>query len=119
MAKRSHEPIFWSLFGAGGVLTALALPGVVIITGLAWPLGLMPADALGYERAAGLAGSLLGGAFLFALISLSLWHAAHRIFHSLHDFGVQRGLGVWKAVCYGAALAGTVWTALVVLTLLF
>ena len=118
MAKRSHEPIFWSLFGAGGVVAALALPGLVLVTGLLWPLGLMPADALSHDRIAGMAGSLLGAAVLFAVIALSLWHAAHRIFHSLHDFGVTRGLGVWRVVCYGAAFAGSVWTAMVLLRLM-
>jgi len=111
MSKRSHEPIFWSLFGAGGVVAALVLPALVLITGLAWPLGLMSDGALGYERMSSVAGSLLGGLVLFGVIALTFWHAAHRIFHSLHDFGVHRGLGVWKMVCYGAAFVGTLWTA--------
>ena len=113
MPRRSHEPIFWSLFGAGGMVAALLLPALVLITGIAWPLGLMSDGALAYARLRGFAGSLLGGLMLFVVLSLTLWHAAHRIFHSLHDFGVQRGLGVWKVVCYGAALAGTLWAAVV------
>lgn len=119
MPKRSHEPVFWSLFGAGGVVSALVLPALVLITGIAWPLGLMSDGALGYARISTFAGSLLGGLALFFVISLTFWHAAHRIFHSLHDFGVQRGLGVWKVVCYGAALLGTVWVAVVLATLRF
>jgi fumarate reductase subunit D len=119
MSKRSNEPIFWSLFGAGGVVAALVLPVLVFITGFVWPLGLMPADALSHERISGFAGSLLGAPILFAVISLSFWHAAHRIFHSLHDFGVHRGLGLWKIVCYGAAFAATLWTGFVLFTLMF
>lgn len=119
MAKRSNEPIFWALFGAGGMAAALALPAFIVITGLAWPLGLMPAESLGYDRMRAVAGSLLGAPVLFAVISLTLWHTAHRIFHSLHDFGVHRGLGVWKILCYGAALLGTVWTGAVLASLLF
>ena len=115
--KRSNEPIFWALFGAGGMVAALALPGLVVVTGLAWPLGLMPDEALSHERIAGFAGSLLGGLALFVVISLTLWHAAHRIFHSLHDFGVHRGLGVWKVVCYGAAALGTLRAALALLAI--
>ncbi len=113
MPKRSHEPIFWSLFGAGGMVAALALPALVLITGIAWPLGLTSEGAMSHARMSGFAGSFIGGLVLFVLISLTLWHAAHRIFHSLHDFGVQRGLGVWKVVCYGAALGGTLWAAVV------
>jgi fumarate reductase subunit D len=117
--KRSHEPIFWSLFGAGGVVAALVLPALVLITGLGWPLGLMPESALSHARLSGVAGSAVGALALFGVIALTLWHAAHRIFHSLHDFGVHRGLGVWKVVCYGSAFAATLWTAKVLATLLF
>lgn len=119
MPKRSHEPIFWSLFGAGGVISALVLPALVLITGMAWPLGLMSDDALSYARMSSFAGSLIGGFALVVVISLTFWHAAHRIAHSLHDFGVHRGLGVWRVVCYGTALIGTFWTATMVLGLLF
>jgi fumarate reductase subunit D len=119
MAKRSHEPIFWSLFGAGGVIAALVLPVLVAITGILWPLGLMPAEALSYERMRGFAESLFGPPVLFAVISFTLWHAAHRIFHSLHDLGVHRGLGVWKLVCYGAAFLGTAWVSVTLATLQF
>lgn len=110
--KRSDEPIFWSLFGAGGVVAALALPGLVLVTGIAGPFGLLSRGALGYERVSGFAGSLLGSLMLLAVISLTLWHAAHRIFHSLHDFGVTGNRETWKRVCYGTAMAGTVWAAL-------
>ncbi len=119
MPKRSHEPIFWSLFGAGGVVSAMVLPVLVLITGTLWPLGLMPEDALGYARMESFAGSLIGALALLVVISLTFWHAAHRIAHSAHDLGMHRGLGVWKAVCYGAALLGTLWTAAVLTTLLF
>ncbi len=119
MPKRSNEPIFWSLFGAGGVVSAMVIPALVVITGLAWPLGLMSEGALDYPRMSQLAGGFIGGLALFVVISLTLWHAAHRIFHSLHDFGVHRGLGVWKVVCYGAAFLGTVWTFVLVVRLWF
>lgn len=119
MPKRSHEPVFWALFGAGGMVVALVIPAMVIVTGFAWPLGLMSDGALSHARMTGFAGSLPGALALFAVISLTLWHAAHRIFHSLHDFGVTRGLGAWKVTCYGAALLGTLWTLAVLGTLLF
>jgi fumarate reductase subunit D len=48
-----------------------------------------------------------GKAFVFAVISLFLWHGAHRIFHSLHDLGVHAKTGSAIA-CYGVALMGTV-----------
>jgi len=108
--KRSNAPIFWLLFGAGGMLSALIGAALVFSTGLAAPLGfLLPADAFSYSRVLGFAQSWLGRASLFVVIALFLWHAAHRIFHTLHDLGIHAGL-VAKLLCYGSAMAGTVAT---------
>lgn len=117
MSKRSHEPIFWSLFGAGGVLTAMLLPAIVFVTGLAVPLGLLTPDAIGYERAAAFAGGWAGKLFLLAVISLTLWHAVHRIYHSLHDLGIHAGLPLFKLLAYGSAFAGTVVTAVFLISI--
>ena len=106
--KRSNEPIFWSLFGAGGVIASLILPVLIFITGVAVPLGIMPAEALSYERMTAFVGGWFGKLFVFVVISLTFWHAFHRIYHSLHDFGVNAGLGVFKALAYGIAMIGTV-----------
>lgn len=106
--KRSHAPIFWSLFGAGGALAALVGPVLVLITGIVTPVGIwMPQSVLSYDRALNFAHHWAGKAFLLAVISLFLWHAAHRIFHSLHDVGVHAGTGC-KLLCYGGALVGTI-----------
>ncbi|MFK7088527.1 fumarate reductase subunit FrdD [Chromobacterium violaceum] len=104
--KRSHAPIFWGLFGAGGMLAALFGPMLVAITGFAAPLGWLPAKAASYHGALALAQSLTGKLVLWGLISLLLWHAAHRIYHSLHDVGVHGG-PLAKALTYGVAAAGT------------
>jgi fumarate reductase subunit D len=105
--KRSNQPFFWMLFGAGGMLSASIGAMLVFITGVAAPLGLgVPRDLMGYANAIAFARGLPGKAFLFAVVSLFLWHAAHRIFHSLHDVGVRSGPVAWLA-CYGVALLGT------------
>ena len=104
--KRSSAPIYWSLFGAGGMLSALVGPGLVLVT-LAVPIGLvLPSGTLDYARVLHFAQNPLGKAFLFACASLFLWHAAHRLYHTLHDFGVRTGPGSWL-LCYGVAFAGT------------
>ena len=106
--KRSHEPIFWSLFGAGGMLAALIGPALVFITGIAVPLGLLlPADTLSYRHVLAFSQHWAGKCFLFAVIALFMWHAAHRLAILLHDFGVH-AVAVVKVVCYGLALIGTV-----------
>lgn len=107
MSKRSNEPIVWTLFGAGGVVVAHTMPVLIFITGIAVPLGMVSADVLAYERIAGLADGWFGKLFLLVIISLPLWQSAHRIFLSLHDFGITGGETFFRVVFYGAALWGT------------
>lgn len=105
--KRSNAPILWVLFGAGGALAALVGPILVLVTGIIAPVGIwMPQSVLAYERVLGFAQHWAGKAFLLAVVSLFLWHAAHRIFHSLHDVEIHAGAGT-KLLCYGSALFGT------------
>jgi fumarate reductase subunit D len=104
--KRSHEPVFWSLFGAGGMLAALVGPALVFITGIAVPLGLLPAELMGYERLHAFAGYWAGKLCLFAVVALFLWHAVHRIAITLHDLGVHARFAT-RAACYGFALVGS------------
>jgi fumarate reductase subunit D len=86
MMKRSKSPIFWALFGAGGMLCALLGTGLVWITGIAVPLGLsLPSDLLSYPRVIGLGRSVWGGTGLFLVVSLFAWHAAHRLLCTVHD----------------------------------
>lgn len=115
--KRSNAPVFWLLFGAGGMLSALLGTGLVFITGLAVPLGWpLPSDLLSYPRVLAFAQHWIGKAFLFAVIALFAWHAVHRIFHSLHDIGLRTG-ALAKLVCYGSALAISVVSAVALLRL--
>ena len=117
--KRSHEPIFWSLFGAGGVLSALVGPILIFITGIITPIGLwMPQQALDYARVLGFAQHWLGKLLVLAVILLFLFHAAHRIYHGLHDIGVHAGTGAMVA-SYGGALLGTLAAAALLFTIGF
>jgi fumarate reductase subunit D len=109
--KRSNKPIFWSLFGAGGTLSALAGAALVFITGIAVPLGfLLPRETMSYERMLALAQNGFGKFALVALIGLFLFHGCHRMYHCLHDFGIHVGPGL-KAAFHGFAFAGTLATA--------
>ncbi len=117
--KRSNAPIFWALFGAGGMLSALLGPMLVCITGLAVPLAwLLPPDTMSYPRMLAFAQNIIGKGFIFAIIALFLWHAAHRIYHSLHDVGIHAGTGA-KLICYGLAMLGTLLAAFALLRIGF
>ncbi len=105
---RSHEPVFWGLFGAGGMLTAFLTPVMILITGILIPLGLMNAEHFSYDKVHNFATSWYGAVIVFALVALPLWHTLHRIFHALHDIGVNRGRDWQQVICYGFAFAVSV-----------
>lgn len=115
--KRSNSPIFWVLFGGGGMLAALFGPVLVLITGLLVPLGMM-GGLMDYPHAHAIAQNWLGKAFLFAVISLFAWHAAHRLLCSVHDFGIHKTPFV-KTIFYGFALIVTLVAAVNLLALRF
>lgn len=115
--KRSNEPIFWSLFGAGGMLAALIGPALVFITGIAVPFGLIFApDTMSYSHMLAFSHHWLGKILLLAVIALFMWHAAHRIAILLHDFGIHAVAAV-KVLCYGSAFVATIITAYTLLTI--
>jgi fumarate reductase subunit D len=103
MAK-SNKPIIWGLFAAGGTVTAFLTPALVLLT-LLPVFGVMP-ELLAYDNLQAFAGHWFGKLVLFGILFLMMWHAAHRLRVTLHDFGV-RADGVVAAAVYLAAAAGT------------
>lgn len=103
MAK-SNKPVVWSLFAAGGTLAAFLAPVLALLFLLA-ALGHAP-DLLSYPALRAFAAYWSGKLFLLAVIALFLWHAAHRLRVTLHDFGLRQDPLV-AVVVYLAAAAGT------------
>ena len=117
------EPFFWSLFSAGGVIAAFFMPVLILLFGILGPLGLLSANALSRDRLLSYLVSMpmhlhlaLRG-FIMVLVLLSLFHWAHRFRFTLFDLGFKVARGAVAVVCYGSALAGSVWAAKVLLTL--
>ena len=105
MAVRQHsEPYLWLLFSAGGVLSAMVMPAMVLILGIAIPLGWVPTPT--YEHMAAVLGNPIVRLVLLGLCVLSLFHWAHRFRHTLHDALGIKG-GAMAALCYGAAVVGS------------
>ncbi len=104
----AKKAFVWGLFAAGGTLTAFVFP-VLIALFLLVALGKVP-EGLQFENIHAFATSWVGKTGLFIVISLSLWHAAHRLRVVFHDFGVRMDNLVANAV-YLVALIGTVMTA--------
>ena len=108
--SKSNKPIVWGLFAAGGTVTAFVTPVLVVLTLLA-AAGHVPA-LLTYDRLHAFAAHWIGKTVLFGIVFLSLWHAAHRLRITLHDFGVRRDALV-AVVVYLLAAAGSVASAVI------
>ena len=96
---RSNKPILWLPFAAGGLVAALIIPVLILITGVLVPLGILH---LPYEKMAAFAHNPIGKLILFGIVALPAWHAAHRLRMTAHDLGLGGGVAV-KAACYGSA----------------
>jgi succinate dehydrogenase subunit D len=96
---RSNKPILWLPFAGGGLVAALIVPVLILITGVLLPLGVVN---LSYEKMAAFAHNPFGKLVLFGAIALPAWHAAHRLRMTAHDLGLGHGAPA-KVVCYGFA----------------
>lgn len=106
---KNIEPLWWGLFSAGGVVAAFLVPIHICISGLAVPLGWVSDAGLVYRH-------WLVKIYLFVLISLPLYHWAHRFYFAVNDMGLGVPRRPLALLCYGAAVVGTIAAALVLLS---
>jgi succinate dehydrogenase subunit D len=115
MTKRHLEPIVWLLFSGGGVVASVFLPVLIVLFGLAIPLGWVQPD---YGHLHAVVTHWLTRLVLLGLLVLMLFHAAHRFRFTLYDGLQLRRLATPIAViCYGAAMVGSLAALLIVLTI--
>ncbi len=55
MIKRHPEPLLWMLFSAGGVVSAMLMPALALLFGVAFPLGWL--NPPGYDQLRSAAGT--------------------------------------------------------------
>ena len=110
MAKVFKEPFFWAMFSGGGMLAALFLPALVLLLWFALPLGWV--DAHGHAELSSKISHPLIKLALFVLITLSLFHWAHRFRYTLYD-GLQLShlSELIAAITYGFATVLTLLAA--------
>ena len=112
MAK-SHKPIVWFPFAAGGTIIAFFIPVIALLTLLA-ALGKIPPGLSYASLHALLADCLLAKLAVFGIVALSLWSSAHRLRCTCFDFGLRADTLV-ATVFYIAAIAGSIATAVFLL----
>ena len=99
-------PLLWLLFSAGGTVAAFLFPVHLFLTGVAVPLGWVEPPR--YDVLHRLVAHPVSRLYILVLVSLPLFHWAHRFRYTLYDGLQLKHLTVLIAVlCYGAALLGT------------
>ena len=117
--KRSVAPVFWLLFGAGGMLSALFGPALIILTGVMLPQGWgLPANFADFPHVLAFARHPLGKLVALAVIALFFWHGAERIFLTLKDMRAGR-LPLLRLMTYGVAALLTLVTIALLLAIGF
>ena len=107
MTTRHPEPLLWMLFSAGGVLSAMLMPILVLLFGVAFPVEWLAAPS--HERMLVVLGNPLTRLVLFGLCVLSLFHWAHRFRHTLYDgLQIKHLNEVIALLTYGSAVVGSV-----------
>jgi len=108
--KRSGEPPVWLLFGAGGTVSAIFFPVVILILGLLLPFGLIdPANLITFAY------SWIGKLIILVLTIFPMWCGLHRIHHGMHDLKIHVPAGGF--IFYGLATIYTVWVLFAVISL--
>ena len=106
MIKRHPEPLLWMLFSAGGVMSGMLMPILVLLFGIAFPLAWLTAPS--HERMLAVLGNPLSRLTLLALCVLSLFHWAHRFRHTLYDgLQIKHLNEIIALVSYGIAVVGS------------
>ena len=111
------EPVIWLLFGQGILIGTILLTGWVLVVGLLAPLGVVPADALGYERAHRLGANPIGRLVVLAIWAMPLWKGAHHLRSLEIDFGGAHRDALVATLLYGVAAIGSLLAIAAVLAL--
>lgn len=93
----SDEPIYWGLFGFGGMVIGFALPAILVLL-ILQGLGV---NCFHFFQ---VISHWWGAAAVFVIILGTLWHCLHRIYHGLHDLTIHP-TRLHHYVLYGAAFA--------------
>jgi fumarate reductase subunit D len=95
---------------AGAGVAAYLMPATILVTSLGVATGWVTEDHLKH-----LLSNPLVRLYVFLLIFLPLFHAAHRLRFILIDLGLKAARDAIAVLCYGSAIVGTLVAAIVAL----
>ena len=94
--KRSNEPPVWLMFSAGGMISGLAFPVLILILGLLLPFGIVsPENIIAFAH------HWIGKLVILVLTIFPMWAGLHRVHHGMHDIKVHVPAGGF--IFYGLA----------------
>ncbi|HEY9294705.1 MAG TPA: fumarate reductase subunit FrdD [Microlunatus sp.] len=103
--KVHAEPVLWLGFSAGGVVASMLLPVMILLFGLALPLGWVDID---YEHLLAVIGHPVTVVLLAIAMIAMLVHAGHRFRYTLYDGLQVKHRGLVAVICYGLAVIGSI-----------
>ena len=103
--KIHAEPVVWLGFSAGGVVAAILLPVLILLFGVALPLGWVDLD---YQHLVAVVGNPVTVVLLAIALIAMLVHAGHRFRYTLYDGLQLKHRGLVAVICYGLAVIGSI-----------
>ena len=113
--KRTTEPFWWGLFAVGGMVAAMFMPVHLLLTGILVPSRAV--DAPTHAEVYGLFSNWAFRVYLCALITLPLFHWAHRFRAAVTDLGLRPFREPVAVLLYGAAIGGSIFAVVSVFSL--
>lgn len=98
---RSNEPPVWLMFSAGGMVSGLAFPVLILILGLLLPFGIITPEGI-----IAFAHNWFGKLVILVLTIFPMWAGLHRVHHGMHDIKVHVPAG--GLIFYGLAVLYTI-----------
>ena len=110
------DGLLWATFAQCAVITAILVPGQILVEGVLGPLGWMPYPDRTYDSFAAMLGNPLVKLYLLLVFATSFYVFAHRLRYLLLDLGVHAGKLLFGLLLYGLAAVGTVVAAYILFT---
>ncbi|MBQ2381496.1 MAG: hypothetical protein II291_02875 [Succinivibrio sp.] len=106
LPTRSDEPMYWLLFGAGGMVASMVLPAImVVLIAAGYTSDDLNSGFLNLNQVHNIFSNWLLSLIVFGVVFLLSFYALHRMHHSSHDFGIHSKITWYIAYGFAAAVS--------------